>query len=76
MREAGEGFDKRRSARSKGNTLNYSELDTVKTGISASGKGVKVGGTVKDPEQKVVKKKGKKNVDVVSVSKVSWLTTA
>ena len=67
MREAGEAFDKRRSARARGNIPNYAEVDeVVKTGVSANGKGVKVGGNTKEVEQKVVKKKGKKNVDVVS----------
>ena len=64
MREAAEGFDQRRSARSRASAANQGE-EAVRAGVSASGKGVKVGGAAKDAEQKVVKKKGKKNVDVV-----------
>ena len=60
MREAGEGFESRlRSARGKD--------VTVRTGVSASGKGVIVGATTKEGGKVVKKKgKGKPDLDVVS----------
>ena len=63
MREAGEGFESRRSARSKPVPV----AETVRAGVSATGKGVKVGGVPKDKEVgRAIRKKGKSNVDIVS----------
>lgn len=63
VREAGEGFESRRSARSRPAPA----TETVRAGVSASGKGVKVGGVPKEKDGgRAVRKKGKGNVDIVS----------
>lgn len=55
MREAGEGFEARRSARSKPPPATAES--TVRAGVSARGTGVKVGNLPKDSERRVIKKK-------------------
>ena len=68
VREAGEGFESRlRSARSK-------DSPVVKTGVSASGKGVKVGGAAKEPSGSFVKKKGKGKAEIVGATRTARLT--
>lgn len=57
MREAGEGFEARRSARSK--AVVPPVESTVRAGVSARGTGVKVGNLPKDNERRAIKKKGK-----------------